>query len=129
MSGIEDRPERCGEICVAEIFGDALSNGRAAVGMGIKAFRDPVLTQEFGADPVVLDVAEPHTYGVEWRPGSLAFDIDGEVVRRLDQAPDYPLQLMLGVFDFPAHVSVRSGADDVPVPELVVSHVRGHPLD
>jgi hypothetical protein len=130
MSGIEDQPERCGEICVAEIFGDAVADGRAAVGMGIKAFRDPLLTQAFSADPIALDVAELHTYGVDWRPGSLELDIDGEVVRRLDQAPDYPLQLMIGVFDFPAHESVRSGAGgDTPVPELVLSHVRGHPLD
>ncbi len=71
MSGIEDRPERCGEICVAEIFGNAIGDGRAAVGMGIKAFRDPALTQEFSADPIAVDIAELHTYGVEWRPGSL----------------------------------------------------------
>ena len=27
MSGIEDRPERSGEICVAEMFGDAVADG------------------------------------------------------------------------------------------------------
>jgi hypothetical protein len=34
------------------------------------------------------------------------------------------MQLMIGVFDFPA----KAAAAEVPVPELVVSHVRGHPL-
>jgi hypothetical protein len=126
LSGIEDRPERCGEICVAEIFGDAVSDGHAAVGMGIKAFRDPALTQAFSADPLALDVADPHTYGVDWRSGSLAFDVDGMVVRRLEQAPDYPVQLMIGVFDFPP---ASSTGGDPPVPELVISQVRGHPLD
>lgn len=127
MSGIEDHPEHAGEICVAEIFGDAIRDGSADVGIGVKKLGDPALTQEFAAEPLEIDIAEFHTYGVDWRPGSLAFTVDGELVRRLDQAPDYPMQLMIGVFDFPA----KAGADDAGqhVPELVVSHVRGHPLD
>ena len=127
MSGIEDRPERSGEICVAEIFGDAVGDGTADVGMGVHRFRDPALDEEFAAEPLAIDVAEFHTYGVDWRPGSLAFSVDGEVVRRLDQAPDYPMQLMIGVFDFPA----KAGGGDtepVPAPELVVAHVRGRRL-
>ena len=35
LSGIEDRPEHSGEICVAEIFGDGLGDGTADVGMGV----------------------------------------------------------------------------------------------
>ena len=88
-------------------------------------FRDPVLTEEFSAEPRGIDVAEHHTYAVDWRPGSLSFSIDGDVVRRIDQAPDYPVQLMIGVFDFPAKAA--ADAREVPVPELVVSHVRGRP--
>jgi len=126
MSGIEDRPERSGEICVAEIFGDAVHDGITEVGMGVHQFRDPALAEEFAPEPLALDVADAHTYGVDWRPGSLAFSVDGEVVRRLDQAPDYPMQLMIGAFDFPAKAADDDG--DVPVPELVVSRVRGRPL-
>ncbi len=125
MSGIEDRPERSGEICVAEVFGDAVRDGSADVGMGLHRFRDPALEEAFSADPLGIDVAEFHTYGVDWRPGSLTFTVDGAVVRRLDQAPDYPMQLMIGVFDFPAKAT---DADRTAVPELVVSHVRGRPL-
>ena len=35
LSGIEDTPERSGEICVAEIFGDAVVDGVAQVGLGV----------------------------------------------------------------------------------------------
>ena len=126
LAGIEDRPERSGEVCVAEVFGDAVGDGMAAVGMGVHRFRDPALAEEFSAEPLALDLAVDHTYGVDWRPGSLTFAIDGTPVRHLDQAPDYPMQLMIGVFDFPA--KAPAGAP-VPVPELVVSHVRGVPLD
>jgi hypothetical protein len=122
MVGKEDRPERSGEICVAEIFGDAVHDGSAAVGMGVHRFRDPALREEWAAERFDLDVAAFHTYGVDWRPGSLAFTINGRVVRRLDQAPDYPMQLMIGVFDFP-EMAVDGG--EPPVPELIVSHVRG----
>jgi hypothetical protein len=99
MSGIEDQPTRSGEICVAEIFGDTIGDGYANVGIGVHRFRDPVLVEEFSTDVFAIDVAQFHTYGVDWRPGSLTFTVDGEVVRRLDQAPDYPMQLMIGVFD------------------------------
>jgi len=124
MVGLEDRPERSGEICVAEIFGDAVRDGSAAVGMGVHQFRDPALREEWAAERFDLDVAAFHTYGVDWRPGSLAFTIDGRVVRRLDQAPDYPMQLMIAVFDFPAR-AVDGGKPAVP--ELIVSYVRGRP--
>lgn len=45
-------------------------------------------------------------------------------VRRLAQSPGYPVQLMIGVFDFPA----KARADDLVEPELVVGGVRGAPL-
>ena len=51
MSGIEDRPERSGEICVAEIFGDAVGDGVAEVGIGVHRFRDPALVEEFSTEP------------------------------------------------------------------------------
>jgi hypothetical protein len=122
LSGIEDQPERCGEICVAEIFGDAVRDGSADVGIGLHEFRDPALHEDFSAEPFELDVAEFHTYAVDWRPGSLAFSIDGDAVRQVDQAPDYPVQLMVGVFDFPDKVT---DADSDAVPRMVVSHIKG----
>jgi hypothetical protein len=127
LSGIEDRPEHSAEICVAEIFGDAVQDGTAAVGMGLHRFRDPSLTEDFAADPLPLDVTDFHTYAVDWRPGLLVFTVDGEVVRAVGQAPDYPVQLMLGVFDFPAKGDPSH--ETPPTPEMVVSHVAGHPLD
>jgi hypothetical protein len=126
LSGVEDELEQSGEICVAEIFGDSIRDGFADVGMGVHSFRDPALREEFATERVELDVAAFHTYAVDWRPGSVRFSIDGRPVRSLDQAPDYPLQLMIGVFDFPARLA---GADEPAVPELVVSRVTGRPME
>jgi hypothetical protein len=127
MSGIEDQPERSGEICVAEVFGSGIDGGRAEIGMGIRDFRDPRLTGEFATESLEVDISEDHTYAVQWAHGEVSFSIDGVVARRLGQAPDYPMQLMIGVFDFPARATASDGY--VPVPELFVSHVLGRPLD
>ena len=54
--GLEDQPERCGEICVVEVFGDAVTGAGAAVGMGVKALHDPSLRQDFAAPVLPIDV-------------------------------------------------------------------------
>jgi len=123
MVGLEDEPERCAEICVAEIFGDAVSNDSAAVGMGLHAFRDPAITEDFAAVRLPIDVAEFHSYAVDWTPESVAFFVDGELIRTCAQSPAYPMQMMIAVFDFPD----RSTGDDAEaVPELIVDYLRGY---
>ena len=120
MVGIEDEPHRCGEICVFEIFGDALDRAGAAVGMGVHPFRDPKLTDEFDAQRLPIDVREPHDYAADWRPGRVDFSVDGELVRSVEQAPDYPMQFMVAVFDFPDRIPPAPE----PVPLLAVDRVQ-----
>jgi hypothetical protein len=121
MVGLEDEPTRCAEICIFEVFGDALEDDSAAVGMGVHPFRDPAITDEFAAERVAIDVAQPHVYAAAWRRVRVDFLIDGQRVKTVHQAPDYPMQMMVAVFDFPA-----KGASD-HVPELAVDYVRGGP--
>ena len=106
MVGLEDEPDRCGEICVFEVFGDALATGSdgptAAVGMGVHPFRDPALRDD-------------------WRPGRIDFLVDGEHVKTVHQAPAYPMQMMVAVFDFPAKAAAAP-PDHVPL--LAVDRVR-----
>ncbi|WP_433800560.1 glycoside hydrolase family 16 protein [Actinomycetospora sp. CA-084318] len=125
MIGMEDRPERCGEICLVEVFGDAVDGPAAAVGQGVHPFRDPALVEEFSADPHEIDVAAFHRYAVEWRADGIDFLLDDAVVRRSRQSPDYPMLLILAVFDFPDRAV--PGVPD-PMPELVVRRVSGSDL-
>jgi hypothetical protein len=126
MVGLEQEPTHSAEICIFEVFGDALEAGgdgpTAAVGMGVHPFRDPAITDEFAAPRVAIDVAEFHVYAADWRPGRVDFLIDGEPVKSIDQAPDYPMQMMVAVFDFPAKAGSSRRPDHVP--ELAVDWVR-----
>lgn len=128
MVGLEDEPERCGEITIFEVFGDALADAEdgstAEVGMGIKPIRDPALSDGFEAPRMAIDVTEFHTYAAHWRPGRVDFLVDGEHVRSVEQAPDYPMQMMVAVFDFPEKAEL---APLEHVPEFVVDRVRGRP--
>ena len=126
MVGIEDRPSRSGEICLIEVFGSTVADGRAAVGSGIHPFRDPDLVEEFSAEPRLIDVSERHGYAVDWRPGRVDYFVDGDRYRTIEQAPDYPMQLIIGVFHFPAWAAAL-GTTPPEVPELVVHRVTGRP--
>jgi hypothetical protein len=126
MVGLEDEPARCAEICVFEVFGDAIEdaggNASAAVGMGVHPFRDPAIVDEFAAERVAIDVTEPHVYAADWRPGRVDFLIDGRRVKTVGQAPDYPMQMMVAVFDFPEKAASAPAGH---VPLLAVDWVRG----
>ena len=125
MVGLEDEPTRCGEICIFEVFGDTVESGgaAAAVGMGIKRIRDPRLEQDFEAPALEIDVSESHEYAVEWSPGRVDWFVDGDHRRTVQQAPAYPMQMMIGVFDFPAHTAAAEHAGHVPL--LAVDRVGG----
>jgi hypothetical protein len=127
LAGFEDDPEQvqCGELCVVEVFGRALGPAEAPsaeVGVGIKPFRDPALTDDFAAPRVPIDVTRPHTYAVDWDADEAVFTVDGAVVRRCAAPPTYPMQVMVAVFDFP---DWSVGGDEDLVPSMVVEEISG----
>lgn len=125
LVGLEQDPHECAEICVFEIFGDAVvPEESAAIGMGLHPFRDPRVTDDFAAPRVALDVAEFHTYAVSWTREEAVFSVDEVEVRRCAAPPWYPMQSMVAVFDFPDR---STGDDEAHVPRLVVDHVQGRP--
>lgn len=120
LSGFEDRPEDSGELCVVEVFGRSVAGESAEVGVGVKSLHDPRLRQDFVAPRLSIDVARFHTYSVTWGEDRSVFSVDGEIAHRSSQAPTYPMQIMIAVFDFPAW---SNGDDHDHVPELVVDWV------
>lgn len=97
----EDAPESSGEICVAELFGRALEPRRAGVRIGVKAHNDPRLRDDMDELLLDLDATDWHAYAAEWTSGCIRFFVDDELVRTVRQRIDYPLQVMVDLFEFP----------------------------
>jgi hypothetical protein len=125
MIGYEDEPERSAEICICEIFGRDVATGEARVGMGVHPFGDPDIVDDFSAEALAIDVREFHVYAADWAPGHVEFFVDGKSVKRVEQSPAYPMQLMLNIYEFPAEDAARDGGHEYPK-EFIVDYVRAH---
>ncbi len=124
MIGYEDEPDRSAEICICEIFGRNLADGRAGVGMGVHPFGDPRIRDEFSAEDLPIDARQFHTYAAEWTPEHVAFFVDHRLVKLVEQSPGYPMQLMLGIYEFPDDAADQPAG---PYPkQFVVDYVRGY---
>jgi hypothetical protein len=125
LIGYEDEPERSAEICVCEIFGRDVEADRTVVGMGVHPFGDPRIVDDFSKVTIPIDAREFHVYTAEWTPTDVAFFVDGESVKTVQQSPAYPMQLMLSLYDFTPEGGANAG---VYPKEWVVDYVRGYRL-
>jgi hypothetical protein len=123
LIGFEDEPGESGEILVMEIFGRDVGADRATVGMGIRPHHDPGLRDGVAGVPLAIDVTAFHEYAIDWRPDGITWTVDDAIVHESDQAPDYPMQLMLGLYAFEALAPGES-----PL-EFHVDRVSGDPLE
>ena len=96
LIGFEAEPTQSAEICILEVFGNDLGHTK----MGIHRWHDPELEEDTEKVPLPFDATEYHEYAASWRPARTEFFIDGVLVKSLDQAPDYPMQLMLDLYEF-----------------------------
>jgi glycosyl hydrolase family 16 len=118
-----DGGERSAEICVCELFGRETGPRHLTVGVGIHPFDDPNIVDDFSKVRVDCDPLARHTYAAEWTTTDVAFFVDGELIKTVDQSPAYPMQLMLGIYEF------REGRPRGPYPKtFVVDYVRGYRL-
>jgi hypothetical protein len=125
MIGFEDEPERSAEICICEIFGRDVGAERAGVGMGLRPFADPRIRDEFSVEDLAIDVRGFHTYAAEWTPEHVAFFVDHRLVKLVEQSPAYPMQFMLGIYEFPDDGQAPDVAHPYPK-QFVVDHFRGY---
>jgi hypothetical protein len=125
MIGFEDEPQRSAEICIFEIFGRDVRPGSARVGMGLHPFGDRAITEEFERVRIDVDVREAHDYAAEWTPERVAFYVDERLVKVVPQSPGYPMQFMLGIFEFVDEFWPASAPEHYPK-TFVVEHFRGY---
>ncbi len=97
----QDSADDCGEICVAELFGNVIGSAQSTVNVGLKAQHDPRLHDDMARISLPLDATEWHTYAVDWTEDRIDFSVDGRPIHHVTQAIGYPMQLMLDLFEFP----------------------------
>jgi hypothetical protein len=125
MIGYEDDPERSAEICICEIFGRNVAADRAGVGMGLHPFGDPRIRDEFSVESLAIDARDFHVYAAEWTPEHVAFFVDHRLVKTVEQSPAYPMQFMLGIYEFPDDGEAGQPAHPYPK-QFVVDYFRGY---
>ncbi|SDO60586.1 Glycosyl hydrolases family 16 [Nakamurella panacisegetis] len=102
MVGFEQNgPTESGEICIAELFGDAVGRYGSNIRAGVKAHHDPRLRTDIVDVSLDLDATTAHTYAAAWDAAGIGIYVDDDLVRELDQAITYPQQLMIDLFEFP----------------------------
>jgi hypothetical protein len=123
LIGYEDKPRRSAEICVCEIFGRDVAADHAGVGMGVHPFGDPQIVDDFSRETLEMDACDFHVYAVDWTPTDVTFFVDGDRIKRVDQSPVYPMQLMLGIYELP-----RTDRQTTYPKVFTVDYVRGYRL-
>lgn len=121
MIGYEDTPDKSGEICMFEVFGQEVAAGSATVRYGIHPWGDAQLSEAFYHHELAIDATRFHVYALEWRPNEVAFYVDNAPIGRLAQSPAYPMQIMLSIFERPG-TDARMAYPN----EFVVDYVRGY---
>lgn len=99
LVGTEHRSAReCGEVCIFEI--DARQAGdHWTARTGIKAHHDERLTTRMTEIDLPFDAGAPHVWTAIWGEGETTIGCNGEIVQRIPQAPDYPMFLMVDLFE------------------------------
>lgn len=119
MIGYEETPEQSGEIAMFEVFGKDVDETSATVCYGVHPWGDTTLTDEFYRDLLEIYATAFHIYAFEWTPSHIDFYVDNQLTKRINQSPQYPLQMMLSIFELPG------GDSHAPYPrEFVVDYVR-----
>lgn len=121
LIGYESDPAESAEICIMEIFGKEIDEDGALVGVGIKKHHDPRIEEDFSKVAVQADVCDWHTYSVEWTSESVSFYFDEVCLKTVNQSINYPMQLMLNIYEF----GREEGVGTYPK-EFAVDWVRGY---
>ncbi|GAB2824885.1 glycoside hydrolase family 16 protein [Ferruginibacter profundus] len=124
LRGYDQNQKKTGEICIFEIKGNALKGNQVIINYGVQKFHDQKIKEDFFQRSFDIDVSWFHCYAVEWDREKVIFFIDNKKIGQINQSPDYPMQLMLGIFEFP--VAEKDIIDRIYPKELIVDYVRGY---
>lgn len=122
MIGFESDPSESAEICIMEIFGDEIGSDSGVIGVGVHPFFDPDIREDFSKITVRSDLSDWHTYSVEWSSNAISFYFDDSCIKVVEQSINYPMQLMLNIYEFTRDKNSTFGYPK----EFLVDWVRGY---
>ncbi|MBE6024528.1 MAG: glycosyl hydrolase family protein [Cellulosilyticum sp.] len=99
LIGVEEERKQSAEICLFEIKGWNVKESKAVIGYGLHPFGDYEIKEEFIEEEMFIDVTMWNTYALDWSENEILFFINGKMVRKIKQSPNYPMQLMLNLYD------------------------------
>jgi hypothetical protein len=73
-----------------------------------------------------IDARDFHVYAAEWTRQQVAFFVDGEPAKTVRQSPAYPMQLMLGIYEFPPEDDAAELVPAAYPKAFVIDYVRGY---
>lgn len=111
LIGFEETPEQSGEITLMEVFGDRQFDDGTIIGRGIKKITDPHLENEFYETKLPMHMQDWHIYAFEWTATGVDFYLDDELISHCDQSPQYPMQLMLNIYQFTDNEADKNNCD------------------
>jgi hypothetical protein len=127
MIGYEDVPEQSAEIAIMEIKGSNVSSESSRVGYGVHPWSDPTITDAFFDEELPIDATCFHIYAIEWKPTSIDFYVDNQKIRTIHQSPHYPMQFMLGIYEFSSPIN-NPQSSGYPK-EFVIDYFRAYQPD
>jgi hypothetical protein len=92
-------PSDSGEVCVFEIDADAVGAASTRARVGVKAHHDPRLVTDMREVDVAVGEGQAHTWSARWGSDGVLIACDQQVVYASEQRLNYPLQLMVDLFE------------------------------
>lgn len=99
LIGVEENPSQAAEICLFELKGWNVADEYAVIGYGVHPFADGNIKDEFYEEKFSINVKEWNTYALKWEEDKITFYLNGNKIKVINQSPDYPMQIMLDLYD------------------------------
>jgi beta-glucanase (GH16 family) len=81
------------------------------------------IVDEFSKESIAIDIRQYHTYAADWTPTYIAFYVDDRLIKLVRQSIAYPMQFMLGIYEFADGPAPASPVERYPK-EFVVDWFR-----
>lgn len=126
--GYEEVPAHSAEICLFELLGNEAGEQESTLRYGLHQWFDPAIDEDMYQERLPIDSRDFHIYAVDWTADHVDFYVDNQKIRRIEQSPQYPSQLMLGLFELPFEGGWNGPFDpQAAYPKtFTVDYVRGY---